>query len=74
LTDFRYDDMYAEHLLAQHKRRVTWSDHLSSPLQQPRSSRDQLEQGNKMIAQSDQEEDARILPIKKPEAAQDGQG
>lgn len=74
MTDFRSDDMYAEYLLAQLKRRVTRSDHLSSPLQQQRSSRDQSEQINQTIVQPAQEEGAWIQPFKKPEATQDGQG
>jgi hypothetical protein len=59
VTDFRYDDMYAEYLLAQHKRRTTRPDLLSSPLQQ--------EQGNEMAARSDQEAGVRIQPFNKPE-------
>lgn len=66
MTDFRYDDTYAEYLLAQLEQRATRSDHLSLPLQQ--------EQGDETIAQSNQEAGARIQPIKKPEAAQDKWG
>jgi len=66
LTDFRYDDTYAEYLLAQLKQRVTQSDHLSLPLQQ--------EQGNETVARSDQEAGARIQPFKKSEAVQDKWG
>jgi len=66
VTDFRYDDLYAEYLLTQLKQRATRPDHLSLPLQQ--------EQGNETAVRSDQEKDARGQPFNKPEAARDGQG
>jgi hypothetical protein len=66
VTAFRYDDTYAEYLLAQLKQRAPRSDHLSLPLQQG--------QGNETAVRSDQEADARTHSLNKPEGAQDGQG